>query len=94
VAHRTLAAVLIVLDPAEFNRARNTFLAAIQLHQDSNNQPELARSYIDYASFLQRQRHSNEAMTYLTRGIDRLRYMGMAWDLNRAERLLTVGKEV
>jgi predicted ATPase/class 3 adenylate cyclase/DNA-binding winged helix-turn-helix (wHTH) protein len=88
LAHRTLAAVLADLQPSAFQQAESALLAAVRLHTDSNNQPELARSYVDYARFLQRQQKPREAITYLTRGIDMFRHMGMAWDLTRAEQLL------
>jgi class 3 adenylate cyclase/DNA-binding winged helix-turn-helix (wHTH) protein/tetratricopeptide (TPR) repeat protein len=88
LAHRTLAAVLADLQPSALQRAESALLAAVRLHKDSNNQPELARGYVDYARFLQRQQKSDEAITYLTRGIDMFRYMGMAWDFARAEQIL------
>ena len=62
-------------------------LAAIELQRESGEEPELARSYVVWANVLTTQGEREKAQRALSEAITMFRAMGMAWDLERAQRL-------
>ena len=65
---------------------------AIRLCKEIALNPELARTYVSYASLLQEWGEDGQAKSYLTQAITMFEAMDMAWDLARAEEMLAFGK--
>jgi class 3 adenylate cyclase/tetratricopeptide (TPR) repeat protein len=87
VAYRALAEALS--DRAE---AEEAMAEAIRLLKEIEFNPELARTYVDYARLLQGWGEDGQAKSYLAQAVAMFREMKMAWDLARAEEMLVTGQ--
>jgi class 3 adenylate cyclase/tetratricopeptide (TPR) repeat protein len=92
VAYRALAEAL-TRDRAAADRARaeKAMAEAIRLYMEIEFNPELARTYVSYARFLQGRGEDGQARLYLTQAIAMFQEMDMAWDLARSEAMLAAG---
>ncbi len=88
LAHRTRAEIFLCLEPSDPQKAERAILEAIQIEQEIGAKPELARSYVSYASLLKGKGEKEKAEEYLAKAIDMFQQMGMAWDLVQAEQTL------
>jgi class 3 adenylate cyclase/tetratricopeptide (TPR) repeat protein len=60
----------------------------LRIQQEISAKPELARSYMSYANWLERKGDKEKARDYLTKAIGMFQQMGMAWDLVKSEEIL------
>jgi tetratricopeptide (TPR) repeat protein len=88
LAHRTLGEILSRLERSRPQKAEGAFLEAIRLQQEIRARPELARSYMSYASSLKGNGEQEEATEYLAKAQGMFQAMGMAWDLAQSEQVL------
>jgi transcriptional regulator with AAA-type ATPase domain/class 3 adenylate cyclase/tetratricopeptide (TPR) repeat protein len=88
LAYRALAEVLFRRDPPDLEKAEATVLKAIGVQEENGEKPELARSYVVYAKILMARGEVERAHEILSRAMTMFRDMEMAWDLERAERIL------
>jgi tetratricopeptide (TPR) repeat protein len=86
-ANRTFAAIFSSLEPSDPHKADQAILKAIQIQQEINVKPELARSYLSYAQLLTGRGEKEKAKENLAKATDMFRQMGMAWDLAQANQL-------
>ena len=88
LARRALAQACLCRTPSDPQRADDMILAAMELQRENGEKPELARSYVVWANLLTTQGEREKAERALSEAITMFRAMGMAWDLERAQRLL------
>jgi tetratricopeptide (TPR) repeat protein len=86
VARRTLAEALARRQPADPQAVEGAMQLAIQIQEEIGERPELARSYASYAALLRVRGDHARAGEFLEKATTMFREMGMAWDLERAER--------
>jgi tetratricopeptide (TPR) repeat protein len=86
-ANRTFAEILSHLEDSNPKKADNAILKAIEIQQEINVKPELARSYVSYAIFLAEMGEKEKAKTYLDKAIGMFQHMGMNWDLDKADQI-------
>jgi tetratricopeptide (TPR) repeat protein len=93
VANRSLAEALTKDSAApDRTRAEQAMAESIRLSKEIAFNPELARTYVSYARLLQGWGEDSQARSYLTQAIAMFETMDMAWDLARAEELVTFAK--
>jgi class 3 adenylate cyclase/tetratricopeptide (TPR) repeat protein len=85
LAHRTMAAAVARAAPSDVARAEGALLDAIRIQTELGCRPELARSYVTYASLLRGWGRTEEARRYLAEALGLFRSMGMDRDLASAE---------
>jgi tetratricopeptide (TPR) repeat protein len=86
-ANRTFAEIFSSLEPSDPQKADRAILKAIQIQQEIDLKPELARSYVSYAHLLTARGEKEKAKEYLAKAIGMFRQMDMIWDLAQAEQL-------
>jgi tetratricopeptide (TPR) repeat protein len=86
-ANRTFAEIFSCLEPSNPQKVDKAILNAIQIQQEIDVKPEIARSYISYALFLTEIGEKEKARTYLDKAIVMFQHMGMNWDLSQADQL-------
>ena len=86
-AKRSFAEILYNQKPADPEIAEQTMQEAIQIQQDINAKPEIARSYVSYAHLLTEMGRKQKVEKYLVKAIDMFQQMGMTWDLAQANQL-------
>lgn len=86
-ANRTFAEIFSCLEPSNPQKVDKAILKAIQIQQEIDVKPEIARSYISYALFLTEIGEKEKARTYLDKAIVMFQHMGMNWDLSQADQL-------
>jgi class 3 adenylate cyclase/tetratricopeptide (TPR) repeat protein len=88
LAHRTLCEIISYTEPSDAQKAERAILEAIRIQQEISAKPELARSYMSYANWLERKGDKEKARDYLTKAIGMFQQMSMAWDLVKSEEIL------
>jgi hypothetical protein len=92
VAYRALAEASAQDRAApERARAEEAMAESIRLYKEIEFNPELARTYVTYARLLQGWGEGGQSRSYLTQAIAMFQAMDMAWDLARAEVMLSTG---
>jgi len=86
-ANRTFAEIFSCLEPSNPQKADKAILKAIEIQQDIDVKPELARSYVSYAFFLTEMGEKEKAKKYLDKAIGMFKHMGMNWDLSQTDKL-------
>jgi class 3 adenylate cyclase/tetratricopeptide (TPR) repeat protein len=86
-ANRTFAEILSRLEPSDPEKADRAILEAIQIQQEIDAKPELARSYASYAHLLTSRGENETAKEYLAKATGMFQRMGMTWDLAQADQL-------
>jgi len=86
-ANRTFAEIFSCLEPSNPQKADKAILKAIEIQQEIDVKPELARSYVSYAVFLTEMGEKEKAKKYLDKSIGMFKHMGMNWDLSQTDQL-------
>lgn len=85
LAHRILGEALWRAGALGQETAEQALLEAIRIQEAIGARPELGRSYVKYARFLQRHGATRKAGEHLSRAIEMFSTMGMRADRGRAE---------
>jgi tetratricopeptide (TPR) repeat protein len=89
VAYRSLAEALMQGGAApDRAQAEDAMGESIRLSKEIEFNPELARTYVNYARLLQGWGREEQAKSYLAQAIAMFQAMAMTWDLARAEHVL------
>ena len=86
-ANRTLAEIFSSQEPSDPQKVDRAILKAIQIQQEIDVKPELARSYVSYAHLLTSRGEKEKAKEYFAKAISMFQQMGMTWDLAQADQL-------
>jgi predicted ATPase/class 3 adenylate cyclase len=87
-ANRPFAEILSYLEPSAPEKADRAIFLTIQIQQEIDTKPELARSYVSYAILLTGRGEKEKAKEYLAMAIELFQQMGMTWDLANADQIL------
>jgi class 3 adenylate cyclase/tetratricopeptide (TPR) repeat protein len=86
LAYRTLAEACFRQDASDRLHVEASIREAIQVHEQVQARPELARNHVSYARFLAAWRETSQAEAHLREAIAMFRAMDMSGEVARAER--------
>jgi tetratricopeptide (TPR) repeat protein len=92
-AQRTFAEIIFGLEPLNSQEAEHSILEAIQIQQEIDAKPELARSYMIYAQILVDSEQKEKANEYIEKAVGMFQQMDMTWDLSQAEHITSKLKD-
>jgi tetratricopeptide (TPR) repeat protein len=92
-AQRTFAEIIFGLEPLNSQKAKHSILEAIQIQQEIDAKPELARSYMIYARILVDSGEKEKANEYIEKAVGMFQQMDMTWDLAQAEQFTSKLKD-
>jgi class 3 adenylate cyclase/tetratricopeptide (TPR) repeat protein len=92
-AQRTFSEILFGLEPLNPQEAEHSILEAIQIQQEIDAKPELARSYMSYAQILLGSEEKEKANEYIEKAVGMFQQMDMTWDLAQAKNITSKLKD-